>query len=114
MKALGYRFMAPEKSWQTKLAPKKERILGILPRNRMGRAIDYLRTHRNEVLQAYPWQGPLFKFPLERGVETRIEGHRPLPPQRNSRRIHRFAQVASGSRNRRPGAGNGKGWRRAI
>jgi hypothetical protein len=114
MKALGYRFMTPEKSWQTKLAPKKERILGVLPRNRMGRAIDYLRTHRNEVLQAYPWRGPLFEFPLEPGVATPIEGHRLLPSQQKSRRIHRFAQAASGSRNRRPGAANGKGWRRAI
>ena len=114
MKSLGYRFRTPEKSWQTKLAPKKERILGVLPRNRMGRAIDYLRTHRNEVLQAYPWWGPLFEFPLEQGVESRIESHRPLPPQLKSRRIHRFAQAASGSRNRRPDAANGKDWRRAI
>lgn len=114
MKALGYRFMTPEKSWQTKLAPKKERILGILPRNRMGRAIDYLRTHRNEVLQNYPWEGPLFEFPREQSVDTRIEGRLPLPPQRKSRRIHRFAQATSGSRNRRPGTANGGGWRRAI
>ncbi|MGD9188460.1 MAG: hypothetical protein PVI89_09625 [Desulfobacteraceae bacterium] len=114
MKALGYRFMTPEKSWQTKLAPKKERILGVLPRNRMGRAIDYLRTHRNEVLQAYPWQGPLFEFPLEQRVETRIEDHHTQPPQQKSRRLHRLAQAADGSRNRRPGADNDKGWRRAI
>jgi GNAT superfamily N-acetyltransferase len=114
MKALGYRFMTPEKSWQTKLAPKKERILGVLPRNRMGRAIDYLRTHRNEVLQAYPWQGPLFEFPLEQRVETRIEDHHTQPPQQKSRRLHRFARAADGSRNRRPGADNDKGWRRAI
>lgn len=114
MKALGYRFMTPEKSWQTKLAPKKERILGILSRNRMGRAIDYLRTHRNEVLQAYPWKGPLFEFPIDDTVETRIEDHRPLPPQRKSRRMHRFAQAAGGLRNRRPDAASGKGWRHAI
>ena len=114
MKALGYRFMTPEKSWQTKLAPKKERILGVLPRTRMGRAIDYLRTHRNEVLQAYPWQGPLFEFPMEQGVGTRIEGHRPPLPKRKSRRTHRFAQAANGLRNRRPDAADGKRWRRAI
>jgi hypothetical protein len=114
MKALGYRFMTPEKSWQTKLAPKKERILGILPRNRMGRAIDYLRTHRNEVLQAYPWQGPLFELPREQNVETPIEGHRPLPSRQKSSRLHRFAQAARGSRTRKSGAANGKSWRRAI
>jgi hypothetical protein len=71
MKALGYRFFTPEKSWQTKLAPKKERILGILPLKRMGRAIDYLRTQRSEVLQSYPWVGPPFEFPLEEAVETK-------------------------------------------
>ncbi len=114
MKALGYRFMTPEKSWQTKLAPKKERILGILPHNRMGRAIDYLRTHRNEVLQAYPWEGPLFEFPVEKTAETRIETNRPVPPHRKNRRMHRFVQAVHGSRDHRPGSANGKGWRRAI
>jgi hypothetical protein len=80
----------------------------------MGRAIDYLRTHRNEVLQAYPWQGPLFEFPLEQSVEAPIEGRRPLPSRQKSRRVHRLAQAASGSSNHGPGAANGKGWRRAI
>ncbi len=114
MKALGYRFMTPEKSWQTKLAPKKERILGILPRNRMGRAIDYLRTHRNEVLHVYPWEGPLFEFPLEKTVETRTERRRPVLPQRKSSRMHRIAQALCGFRDRRPGAAGSKSWRRAI
>ena len=71
MQALGYRFITPDRSWQTKLAPKKERILGILPRNRLGRAIDYLRTHRREVLQSYPWRGPSFDFPAGRMNERR-------------------------------------------
>jgi hypothetical protein len=84
MKALGYHFMTPEKSWQTKLVPKKERILGILLRSRMGRAIDYLRTYRNEVLQAYPWAGPLFDFPVDKPIETRIECRRPVLSQQRS------------------------------
>lgn len=88
MKALGYRFMTPEKSWQTKLAPKKERILGVLPLNRMGRAIDYLRTHRGEVLHAYPWKGPHFDFSLKKTVEMRIEHYRTPPPQRIRRIEH--------------------------
>jgi GNAT superfamily N-acetyltransferase len=114
MKALGYRFNTPEKSWQTKLAPKKERILGILPLSRMGQAIDYLRTHRNEVLQAYPWKGPLFEYPLEKTVKARIVRRRPVPSRQESRRMHRPAQAASGSRDRQPNAANGKDWRRAI
>lgn len=114
MRALGYQFMTPNKSWQTKLAPKKERILGILPRNRMGRAIDYLRTYRNDVLQAYPWQGPLFEFPVAKQVETRIECRRPMLPERRSKRKHPFAQAGIGLRNRKPGTTNEKGLRRAI
>jgi GNAT superfamily N-acetyltransferase len=79
MKALGYRFLTPEKSWQTKLAPKKERILGILPLKRMGRAIDYLRTQRSEVLQSYPWVGPPFEFPLEKAAGMPIEENLSAP-----------------------------------
>ena len=62
MKQLGYRFIAPEKNWQTKLLPKNKRILGILPRSQMGRAIDCLRRCRGEVIQDYPWMGSLFDF----------------------------------------------------
>lgn len=114
MKSLGYRFRTPEKSWQTKLAPKKERILGVLPLNRMGRAIDYLRTHRDEVLHAYPWQGPQFDFPMEKTVASRFDRRRPVPPQRKNSGMHQIAQAVHGSRNRRPDAANGKDWRRAI
>lgn len=63
MKCLGYHFTTPHQSWQTKLLPKTKRILGILPRSNMARAIDYLRTNRSEVLQRYPWTGSLFDFP---------------------------------------------------
>lgn len=99
MKALGYRFMTPAKSWQTKLAPKKERILGILPRNRMGRAIDYLRTHRNDVLQAYPWKGPLFDFPLEKTVE--IQGVEALAWQGAKAPVYQAFATQPGGMNRR-------------
>jgi GNAT superfamily N-acetyltransferase len=98
MKALGYRFLTPEKSWQTKLAPKKERILGILPLKHMGQAIDYIRTHRNEVLQSYPWKGPCFEFPLENSAEMRIERPRPTPSRRQSSPMHRIVQAVNGSR----------------
>jgi hypothetical protein len=114
MKALGYRFTTPEKSWQTKLAPKKERILGILPRKRMGHAIEYLRTHRNHVLQLYPWKGPLFTFPPVKTVETGIECLRPPMTRRKSRRMQRVAKAVRGSRYRRRGAAADKGWRHAI
>lgn len=64
MRALGYEFVTPEKNWQTKLLPKSRRILGILPRAEMGRAVEYLRKHRSEVLAAYPWRGAPFRFPV--------------------------------------------------
>jgi hypothetical protein len=114
MEALGYRFMTPETSWQTKLAPKKERILGILQRTQMERAIDYLRTHRHEVLQTYPWKGPPFEFPLAQAVVSQIECHRPLTPQGKSRHIHRSVLAMHSLRNRRPGAANDKGWPSAM
>jgi hypothetical protein len=114
MKALGYRFLTPEKSWQTKLAPKKERILGILPLKHMGRAIDYIRTHRNEVLQSYPWKGPFFEFPLENAAELRIERTHPAPPRRQSRPMQRLAQAVYGSWVRRGGSADGKGRRRGA
>jgi hypothetical protein len=64
MKALGYQFSAPQKSWQTKLLPKSERILGILSRADMVQAIDYLKAHRGKAIDTYPWQGELFTFPM--------------------------------------------------
>jgi hypothetical protein len=114
MKALGYCFSTPEKSWQTKLAPKKERILGMLPLRRMGRAIDYLRTHRNQVLQRYPWQGPRFEFPLEDIAGTPLEQHHSIPPRRQNRKMHRPSQVVHDSGTRKEGTVGGKHWQRAI
>jgi hypothetical protein len=92
MKALGYHFITPDRSWQTKLAPKKERILGILPRHRMGRAIDYLRTHRREVLQAYPWRGPLFDFPVGRTGKRRLAFDPAFYPSRGGKEVGVWAK----------------------
>lgn len=92
MKALGYRFITPEKSWQTKLAPKKERILGILPRRRMGRAIDYLRTNRREVLHTYPWRGPLFDFPVGLTGKRKLSFDPAFYPGRGAKEIGVWAK----------------------
>lgn len=57
MKALGYRFMIPPLSWQNKLSPKATRILGVLPRVMMPRAIELIETQRRKVIDTYPWEG---------------------------------------------------------
>ncbi len=62
MSELGYEFAAPEKCWQTKLAPKRRRIVGLLHRSKMARAILHLMVHRAGVIRSYPLQGELFDF----------------------------------------------------
>lgn len=57
MKDLGYKFNIPRLSWQNKLNPKATRILGVLERARMPQAVDFIETHRNDIIKAYPWKG---------------------------------------------------------
>ena len=57
MHDLGYTFQIPPLSWQNKLNPKAIRILGVLARSRMLQAIDFIETHRHEIIEAYPWKG---------------------------------------------------------
>ena len=65
MTALGYHFIKPNKCWQTKLLPKSERILGILPRAKMRYALKYLFHHRGEAIHHYPWKGTSLKLPIK-------------------------------------------------
>ena len=57
MHDLGYTFKIPPLSWQNKLNHKAIRILGVLARSRMLQAIDFIETHRHEIIKAYPWKG---------------------------------------------------------
>jgi hypothetical protein len=57
MKDLGYQFKIPSLSWQSKLNPRATRILGVLARASMPRAVDIIETHRPEIIEAYPWKG---------------------------------------------------------
>lgn len=81
MKSLGYHFVSPEKNWQTKLLPKNERILGFLPRYEMRHAINYLKAHRGEAIDAYPWRGELLRLPVEEIIKvTVLERREKVPP----------------------------------
>lgn len=57
MKNLGYKFNIPRLSWQNKLNPKATRILGVLERSMMPQAVDFIETHRKDIIKAYPWKG---------------------------------------------------------
>jgi len=57
MKDLGYKFKVPPLSWQNKLNPKAVRILGVLTRPMMPRAIDFIAAHRHDIIKTYPWKG---------------------------------------------------------
>ncbi len=62
MEALGYEFLVPQENWQTKLAPKRQRIVGLLSRAKMARAILHLMVHRAGVIRTYPYKGDPFDF----------------------------------------------------
>lgn len=82
MKALGYQFVTPDQCWQTKLLPKSERILGILPHTKMQHALNYLDTHRGEAIDRYPWAGEILRLPVEAPVKVTVVEKRekmPLP-----------------------------------
>lgn len=85
MKALGYEFVTPEKNWQTKLLPKSERILGILPSYEMRHAIDYLKTRRREVINAYPWKGESLRLPVKKPIKVTVLERKNAHP---AERIH--------------------------
>jgi len=72
MEELGYTFTTPSLSWQNKLNAKATRIIGILERAMMPRAINVIETHRNEVIKAYPWRGKhvRLKNTLSKHAET--------------------------------------------
>ena len=72
MKSLGYLFSKPGKCWQTKLLPKSERILGILPHLAMQYALDYLLRHRGEAIALYPWEGKSLKLPARKTINVTI------------------------------------------
>lgn len=57
MKNLGYHFTVPPLSWQNKLGPKAERILGLLVREKMPHAMDLIETQRRDIIISYPWKG---------------------------------------------------------
>lgn len=62
MRALGYVFVTPEASWQDKLMPKSQRILGILNHSEFIRAIALLIQQRSDIIQSFPYQGEYAKF----------------------------------------------------
>jgi hypothetical protein len=62
MQILGYRFVEPQKSWQTKLAPHSRRMLGLLQRKDLGPALETLARMKTTVLSQYPFKGPAFEF----------------------------------------------------
>lgn len=62
MAELGYEFMVPKKNWQTKLAPKRRRIVGLLQRSKMAHALRHLMAQRTDIIRSYPFQGDQFDF----------------------------------------------------
>lgn len=56
MKELGYTFTTPLSSWQNKLKPQNERILGVLKRKMMPNAIDIIKKQRSDIIRKYPWE----------------------------------------------------------
>jgi hypothetical protein len=62
MEQLGYRFMEPGKTWQTKLQPHSPRLLAILERGKIRHALTLIEEKRGEILHQYPWQGEPFEF----------------------------------------------------
>ncbi len=75
MVELGYQFAVPKQSWQDKLKAKTTRILGVLARPRMPRALDYIRTKRPEIIKAYPWQSPRVALEVQSsGFKVQISG----------------------------------------
>jgi len=62
MEQLGYRFMEPGKTWQTKLQPHSPRLLAILERGKIRHALTIIEEKRGEVLRQYPWRGQPFEF----------------------------------------------------
>lgn len=79
MKALGYQFGKPSICWQTKLLPKSDRILGILPRSKMHYALNYLFTHRGGAIHRYPWQGDSLALPIKKNSEVKVVKKRKKP-----------------------------------
>jgi len=62
MEQLGYRFIDPGKTWQTKLQIHKPRLLAMLERDRMEHALTIIRKERRDILRQYPWRGEPFEF----------------------------------------------------
>lgn len=62
MERLGYRFMEPDKTWQTKLQPNSPRLLAILERGKIGHALTIIEEERGETLRQYPWRGEPLEF----------------------------------------------------
>ena len=64
MKMLGYEFVIPGESWQDKLQPQKQRLLGILDSAKMASALDLLQNLKGKVIDAYPWRGSPIQFDI--------------------------------------------------
>ena len=59
---LGYEFSVPEKCWQTKLTPKRTRIVGLLQHSKMTHAVRHLMVHRADIIRSYPFKGEPLDF----------------------------------------------------
>lgn len=62
MQKLGYVFMAPAKSWQNKLSPKKVRLLALLKETQFNQAAALIKTSRVDILREFPWIGEPIRF----------------------------------------------------
>ena len=62
MEQLGYRFIEPSKTWQTKLQPHSPRLLAILERGKIRHTLTIIEEKRGEILRQYPWRGEPFEF----------------------------------------------------
>ncbi|MBF0229798.1 MAG: hypothetical protein HQK63_09480 [Desulfamplus sp.] len=58
MEILGYKFITPERNWQTKLDPLSERQLGLLDASNIPNALSMINQYDKQTLEEYPWQGP--------------------------------------------------------
>ena len=76
METLGYHFVTPSESWQNKLDPRSERILGLLPRGQMHRAFLHIQKTRPGVLWEYQWQGRPIGFKRWAHIEDKVSAGR--------------------------------------
>lgn len=57
MKQLGYKFLTPEKNWQSKLLANSERQLALLTSEHFEHAIELIKQHYSNIIMDYPWAG---------------------------------------------------------